>query len=121
MNGMGNFNGHHPNFPNQVQEMYPSPGRQPMYNPMYHQQPMHQHQPFPPRRSPFMGRPMMPVITPHVNPHFVPQHPPMFIPSGHDNVPFVHEILPDEGMPVMPENGVFVPTPPSRLSPRSAQ
>lgn len=121
MNGMGNFNGHHPNFPNQVQEMYPS--HQPMYNPMYHQQqpPMHPHQPFPPRRPPFVVRPMMPVVPPHVNPHFVPQHTPMFGPSGPEIMPHVHNHLPEVDMPMMPENGVFVPTPPSRLSPRSAQ
>lgn len=117
MNGIGNFNGHHPNFPNQVHEMYPN--HQTMYNPMY--QPMHPHQPFPPRRPPFVGRPMMPVVPPHVNPHFVPQHTPMFGPTGQEIMPHVHGHLPEEGMPVMPDNGVFVPTPPSRLSPRSAQ
>lgn len=107
------------------QRPYPSPLRQPMYNPMY-QQPMHRPA-FIPHRPPFVSRPMMPAIQPHLNPNFISHHqsPPAFIP-GHDMPPMHVPSIPmdvDGDMPSMPErNGnSFEPTPPLRLSPRSAR
>jgi hypothetical protein len=69
---------------------------------------------FVPQGQQFMpGRPpMMPLVQPHVNPNFV-QHPVIPI---HRNFPIPME----EDMPMLPMQGTFEPTPPSRLSPRSA-
>lgn len=112
-----NFAGHRPGFVNQT------PTRQPIYNPGYHNPPMlprpqfvHHPQPFPPRH------PIMPVVQPHLNPNFIAHnpHPGRFIPAGPE-LP-MHTGLLDEAMPLLPEQNAltFQPTPPSRLSPRSA-
>ena len=123
LNGFA-YKGPRPNFPIKAPDMYPGAVHQPMYRP-YHQ-PMPQPS-FAPRRPPF-PRPLMMPVQPHVNPHFVaphnPQHSSMFIPPGQE-LPHMHVMGPtdsEEDMPILPEvNGVFVPTPPARLSPRSAQ
>lgn len=112
-----NYAGQRPGFLNQV-----SPARQPIYNPGYHQPmmprpPFVQHpQAFPPHH------PMMPVIQPHLNPNFITQNPrpPRFIPAG--SAPASQLLEREDAMPLLPEKigGAFEPTPPSRLSPRSA-
>lgn len=105
-----------PSFPNQSPEMF----HQPLFNhgtPMY-QPRMHPRANFIPRRPSFL--PQRPPVQPHVNPNFIPQNGPMqFIPE-HDGMSHMAPgMIPDNiAMPVDIE---FVPTPPTRLSPRSAQ
>lgn len=122
LNGAG-FNVSRPSF-HHNSEMCPAPVRHHAYNPMYHQQQQMLPRPsFAPRRPAFQPRPMMPIIQPHVNPHFVAQlHPPRFpelVSPMHAGIPTMEK---DEDMPVLPEKiSTFEPTPPSRLSPRSAK
>lgn len=117
INGMSmNYPAQRPGFLNQV-----TPPRQPIFNPGYHQPmipqpPFIQHpQAFPPRH------PMMPVIQPHLNPNFIAPNPHVsrFIPVA----PELGLLELKESMPLPHDlNGTtFEPTPPSRLSPRSAQ
>lgn len=122
VNGMAplNFTSQRPGFINQI-----LPARQPIYNPGYHHPSMMPRPPFVQHPPHFPARhPMMPVIQPHLNPNFIAQnpHPARFIPVGSE---LSHSGLMerDDDMPLLPEkNGVpFEPTPPSRLSPRSAQ
>lgn len=128
-NGMGpmSYRGHRPPFGNPGLEPYPAPVHR-MYNPMYRNQ-MHQRPTFAPRRPNFPAGPpmMMPIVQPHLNPNFINQHPhlPRFTPTGPE-LPLMHVAMPlekEEDMPLMPEmNGAtFTGTPPSRLSPRSAE
>lgn len=109
-------------YANQFQDHYPPPVRQPMFNPMFHQQSLPRPS-FESRRPLFQGRPpLMPSVQPHLNPHFMPQNNshPMIVPGPEIPVPHL-QLAMSPAMPVLPENGVFIPTPPSRLSPRSAQ
>lgn len=118
----GGYNGLRPPFPNP--DRFQGPVHQQMFNPMFHQLPRPS---FAPGRPPFQGRPpMIPPIQPHVNPHFMNQHnqlPPSMFGPGPGPAPMLGMVpmSPADDMPVLPDNGVFVPTPPSRLSPRSAQ
>ncbi|CRK91280.1 CLUMA_CG004959, isoform A [Clunio marinus] len=67
----------------------------------------------------------MPIVQPHLNPNFIVHHPIIpqpatFVPT----TPDMHAIMPiDEDMPLLPDKmkSPFEPTPPSRLSPRSAE
>lgn len=117
------FNGMNfaPNRPNFHHEPYPAPVRsQPFFNPLYQQQ-LCPRQSFMPHRQPFLTHPL-----PHLNPNFVPlAHDPQHF------VPVVAEIPgPMIGRPVdtneeiamiqEKNSSAFEPTPPSRLSPRSA-
>lgn len=92
-------------------EMLPRPTFHPRQRPAFQQQ----------------RQPMMPIVQPHLNRHFIPQHHPQQLPF----VPVVSDMSPlhtmpmeqhDEEMPLLPDiTSAFEPTPPSRLSPRSAQ
>ena len=121
MNGLTplNYAGQRPAFINQ-----------PLYNPGldpgYHHQPMMPRPPFVQHPQAFPSRhPMMPVIQPHLNPNFITQkpHTARFIPAGSEILPVPSGLVErEDGMPLLPEKtGTFEPTPPSRLSPRSAQ
>lgn len=115
-----------PGFSHHSSDMHPGPNlRQPVYNSMYHQD-MLPRPTFGLRRPPFQQRPqMMPHIQPHVNPHFVAQNQAPRFPSVLPDLPPMHvpmSMETDEDMPILPDmKGAFEPTPPSRLSPRSAQ
>lgn len=111
MNGMGaiGFNGQRMGYSHSAPEMSPAPMRPHMYNQMYSQD-MMPRTTFAPRQPPFQT---------HVNPHFIPHQGQRFIPPGPELSPMTMER--EEGMPMMTGNVPFQPTPPSRLSPRSAQ
>lgn len=113
MDPMG-FNGRR--FMPDVMEMRPRHMTNQAYlpRPTFHQQ-----------RPAFRPRPpMMPIVQPHLNRHFIPQHHPQqlpFTPIISDMSP-IHPISMEDDMPMLPDiQSTFEPTPPSRLSPRSAQ
>jgi hypothetical protein len=98
------------------QDMNPHPVRYRGFNQNYRQQrPTFAPRPFP-AQVPLMNMPGVPIVQPHLNPHFIPQTNPRFELSP------MHTELPiEEGMPTMPVEIVYEPTPQSRLSPRSAK